>query len=72
MNILWVRKRKYGKCYVKGRDSHEQIWQLALLFGFLGIFEQLKKISCKAHGFYNCYWNVFDTTIFLESILDQP
>jgi hypothetical protein len=43
MNILWVRKRKYGKRYVKGRDSHEQIWQLALLFGFLGIFEQIKE-----------------------------
>lgn len=40
---LWERKRKYGKRFVKGRDLHEQIWQLALLFGFLGIFEHIKE-----------------------------
>jgi hypothetical protein len=43
MNILWERKRTYCKPYVKGQDSHEQIWQLALLFGLLGIFEQIKE-----------------------------
>jgi hypothetical protein len=45
---------------------------LPYFLDFWGNLGKLKKISWEAYGIHTCYSNVFDTTIFLESILDQP
>jgi hypothetical protein len=36
---------------------------LPYFLNFWGYLNKLKKISWEAHGFHNCYWNVFDITI---------
>jgi len=37
---------------------------LPYFLDFWGYLNILKKTSWEAHGFHNCYWNVFDTTTF--------